>query len=199
MKKLGILGGTFNPVHLGHRQIADYFATAIPLDEVLIIPAGAPPHKDYIGSVSDIHRMEMCKIAFNSPLYHISDIELKRSGKSYTVDTLRELRRERPEDKLYFIMGADMFLSFKQWKEFEAILELAAICAAPREGQAAECLHSYAQAPELAGGQFYIAEQSFAQISSTQVRNLLASGGDVSSLIDMQVLEYIKLNKLYEV
>ena len=122
--KIGIYGGTFNPIHLGHMAAAKFAAEYLELDKLLLIPAGIPPHKAMAEDTAlPEQRLAMTKLAAQSPelagVAEVSDIELRREGKSYTVDTLRALREQYPEDQLYLLMGTDMFLTLQYWREPE--------------------------------------------------------------------------------
>ena len=112
MRKTGIIGGTFNPIHNGHILLAVYCKEKLNLDRVIFIPTYTPPHKSDKDLVSEVHRLNMCKIAVQNYVdFSVSDIEIKRKGKSYTFETLTSLKEIYPRDTLYFITGADMFLS----------------------------------------------------------------------------------------
>ncbi len=133
--KIGIYGGTFDPPHLGHMSAARAAARALHLDQLLIIPAGIPPHKALSGSsASGEDRLAMAEImadrlGLGSEIpVKVLDIELRRAGKSYTSDTVRELKAECPEDDLWLFMGTDMFLSFHTWHEPEVIASLVGLC-----------------------------------------------------------------------
>ena len=131
--KIGIYGGTFDPPHLGHMSAARAAARALHLDQLLIIPAGIPPHKALSGSSAPGEdRLSMAKLmadrlGLDIPV-RVLDIELRRAGKSYTSDTVRELKAECPEDDLWLFMGTDMFLSFHTWHEPEVIASLVGLC-----------------------------------------------------------------------
>ena len=132
--KIGIYGGTFDPIHRGHMAAAQTAAKLLELDKLLLIPAGIPPHKHKSsGGANGAQRMEMTSIAADRldlkiPV-EVLDLELKREGKSYTSDTLRELRKQYPKDELWLLMGTDMFLTLQNWHEPKTIMKLAKICA----------------------------------------------------------------------
>lgn len=131
-KKLGIYGGTFSPPHSGHVGAAEAFSEAVSLDELLIMPDFLPPHKQIDGEVDALDRIQMCKLAFSHiPKACVSDLEIKRGGKSYTALTLEELSGEDRE--LYFLCGTDMFLTLGEWYMPEKIFEKATICYVRRE------------------------------------------------------------------
>ena len=110
--RIGIYGGAFNPVHKGHIKLAEEVKTKADLDKIIIMPSGLSPHKSSGSLIDSSHRLQMCKLAFEGEDYIISDLEIKREGKSYTVDTVTELKEIYPDDELYLIMGSDMLLSF---------------------------------------------------------------------------------------
>ena len=132
MKKLGVFGGTFDPPHNGHYNAAIEFISKLELDELLVIPTFVPPHKDRKSDTTAEERLEMTRLAFsNIPNVIVSDIEIKRGGKSYTYLTLEELTNSDTE--LYFLCGTDMFLTLDKWKNPEIIFNLATICCVRRE------------------------------------------------------------------
>jgi len=136
--KIGIYGGSFNPIHLGHTSAAKQVAERLNLDRIYLIPAGIPPHKQLdIDTPSAVKRLEMVKMAAESLEYPAEtlDIEIKRKGKSYTLDTLRELKKQLPKDHLYLLMGTDMFLCFQDWKHAEKIAKLCTLCVFSRDSQ----------------------------------------------------------------
>lgn len=140
---IGIYGGTFNPPHLGHFQAAKAAAAALGLDKLILIPAAIPPHKELPeGTPAPERRLEMTEKmadALAMPgVAEVSDLELRRQGKSYTSDTLEQIRAQYPEAKLWLLMGTDMFLSLHQWHEPEKIMSLAGICAFGRRSQDGE-------------------------------------------------------------
>ena len=125
MSRIGILGGTFNPIHNGHIQMAKYSHDAAKLDKVILMPTFVPPHKESANLVSCEHRFNMCRLASAElPYAEVSDFEIKLEGKSYTYRTLQLLKSQNENDDFYFIVGADMFLSMQNWKNPEIIFRL---------------------------------------------------------------------------
>lgn len=197
-ERIAVLGGTFNPIHNAHLFLADAFYHALQLSRVLVIPTGVPPHKAAPDLASGRDRLEMCRLAVQDrPYCQVSDMELAREGKSYTVETLRTLHGEYPEAGFYFIMGADMFLTLDHWYRAEEILALATVCAAPRDEVSAARLNQHAKKLESMGGSACILKEYPPDISSTQVRTLLRQGKSVKGLVPEAVEEYIKNKQIY--
>lgn len=193
--KIGIFGGTFNPPHLGHKRLTEKACEAMGFDKVVIIPSFIAPHKT-AGSPLDAHiRLDMCREAFSEPVYEVSDIEIKRGDKSYTVDTLRQLHQQYPDDEFWFIMGSDMLATFTQWYRWEEILELCSVCAASRKNGYEPDLSPYT--PEQRQKIVFLETEPF-EISSTELRGLIKSNGDTSRFLSPQVLSYIKSKNLYD-
>ena len=132
--KIGLFGGTFNPVHNGHINLVKNFKDKLSLDKVLVIPTAVPPHKQAESLVSSEDRLNMCRLAFSS-LAEVSDVEIERGGRSYTVETLEELKKIYKDDDLYFLVGSDMLLSFKRWYRWEDILTMCTLCATDRDNE----------------------------------------------------------------
>ena len=136
-EKIGIIGGTFDPVHYGHMLIAKEMCTVLGLQHVLFIPAPSPPHKNPLDISAFRHRYAMTELAIHTELgsmYEVSDIEAARTGKSYSIDTLRSLRQRYPHAELYFLMGMDSFAELTSWKEYRKLFELSNIVVARRPG-----------------------------------------------------------------
>lgn len=179
MARIGIYGGSFNPPHLGHIRAAMQTRSRLRLDEVLLIPDAIPPHKTLAdGSPDAATRLELVRLAIEGfDGLSVSDIELRRDGPSYTVDTLRQLRTQYPEDELFLMMGTDMFLSFDCWREPEEISHMAQIVYMYRTQENATLtaqLHEKAAELERRfGTQTVFAQNDALDISSTQTRRLL--------------------------
>lgn len=199
MERIGVLGGTFNPIHNGHIHLAESFAEILSLDRVLLMPVNSPPHKHAEMMQEGRHRLAMCRIAARGrPLLEVSDVELTRGGTSYTVDTLLALSRQYPGARLYFIMGADMFLTLEEWRNFPEIARLAVLCSSPRLPGQAEKLRRYArQLASRYDAQCDIENIPVLEVSSTQIREALTSGADTGALLPPGVAEYIRENGLY--
>ena len=143
--KTGIYGGTFNPIHNGHLHIVEEFRRGLGLDRVLLIPTRVPPHKAAPDLASAGERFAMCRLAAQGkPWLELSDIEMRREGKSYTAETLEELSALYPQDQFYLLMGEDMFLTLGRWYRPETIFSLASVCTTPRSPDGLDALRQKA-------------------------------------------------------
>lgn len=191
--KLGIFGGTFNPIHTGHVNLARRCAEALGLDEVLLIPTSMPPHKDGAAVADGRHRLEMCRLAVRAlPGLSVSGMELERGGKSYTVDTLRLLRVARPGDELALLMGSDMFYSLPDWRCADEVLRLAEVVAVAREEDESARLTAMRDRLIAMGGAARVVELDPIVTSSTEIR-----AGDKGETLPPPVEAYINQNGLY--
>lgn len=199
--KTAVFGGAFNPVHIGHVQLVDELCRELNFDRILIIPSKLSPHKSSSGLISGEHRLKMCKIAFkNQPKAQISDIEMKRDGKSYTVDTLKILKKKYPDDELYLICGSDMFMSFQEWRDYEKILKNAVICGIKRGDEDEKAMEKQKNMLEKKGAKVYLTFAKVADISSTEIRTDLQKGDLTSAkkYLPSGVFEYVTENSLYK-
>lgn len=199
MERIGIFGGTFNPVHIGHIQAAKQALTALHLDRVLLIPDHIAPHKELpTGSPTPQQRLDMLRIAVQDcPGLEISDIELRREGVSYTYLTIQELKRMYPHDQLVLLMGTDMFTSFDSWRNPEEILKNASLgvfCRGDKKEK--QAISAQKERMEAMGAQVELAHNDVIAISSTQMRRLLAFRC-AGSFLPEGVLEYIREYRLY--
>ncbi|MGN1442597.1 MAG: nicotinate (nicotinamide) nucleotide adenylyltransferase, partial [Acutalibacteraceae bacterium] len=135
MSNIGFFGGTFNPPHLAHKRLALEMKEEAHLDKILVVPTFVPPHKAALSLASGEDRLTMCRLMFDEDIFSVSDMELRRKGKSYSFDTLTEMKRLYPDDKLFMIIGSDMLLSFHEWYRYRDILGLVTLCAASRDGK----------------------------------------------------------------
>lgn len=202
MARIGIYGGTFNPPHLGHVLAAKQAKQLLRLDTVVFIPAAMPPHKLVADDTPDAPtRLALTQLAVcDEPGFCVSDIELARGGVSYTVDTLRQLRADYPEDELFLLMGTDMFLSFFHWREPQQIAALAhPVCMARRRADAALSAQLQEQADALRaayGCEALVLQNDCIEVSSTQVRRALFFGL-AAEFLHPAVLEMILQRGLY--
>lgn len=209
---MGLFGGTFNPIHLGHLRGAEEIREAFGLEEVVFIPAAIPPHKAVEEVIDARHRLEMVRLATAiNPSFSTSDIELSRPGKSYSIDTIRYFREKKP-DGLFFILGREAFVEIETWKEFETLFSLCYFIVMTRPGfqktpplsQLPKTLipaFRYDQKIEawihLSGHSLYFKEITFLDISSTKVRELIERGESVRYLIPAEVEAYVQRHGLY--
>ncbi len=191
---IGVFGGTFNPPHTGHVRLAKEAAEKIGAEKILIIPSCIPPHKMPGKLAGGDERMEMCRLAFEDEIFEVSSIELDRGNKSYTVETLRELKKIYPDSELCFIIGSDMLSSFTRWYCWEEILTLAKICAASREKGFTADLSVFTPVQRE---RIIFLETEPLEVSSTQIRVEIAKNG-TSGFLNPKVLEYIKEKGLYD-
>ena len=208
------MGGTFNPVHLGHLRAAEEVAESLQLKQLIFIPAAKPPHKSAVGLVSFDHRYRMLELAVSgNPLFVLSDLEHQRPGKSYSVETLTQLSGEYGGDEgLYFVLGLDAFLELPTWKSYRELFNLCHFIVVARPGFTPESLgemlkteidDSYFFDPEVQGYVHpnlyvvYYREITLLDISSSDIRNLLASSRSVRYLLPDKVEHYIRQQGLY--
>ncbi len=191
--KIGVFGGTFNPPHNGHVRLAKAAADELKLDKLLVIPSCIPPHKIAAKLADGQERLEMCRLAFScDPRFEVSPMELERGSRSYTVETLRELKALYPDSELYFIVGSDMLESFDKWYLWQEILSLSVLCAASREEGYSPDLSRFGKLAE----RIKIITLDPLEVSSTQIRN---SADEVSpELLDPKVAAYIREHGLYD-
>ena len=197
--KLGILGGTFNPPHIGHLICAQEALDRLALDRIVLMPAGRPPHKEVAADPGAEARLAMCEAAVaGDERLGVSRLELDREGRSYTVDTLRALHDQHPQDDLTFIVGGDMARSLPTWREPEAVLELATLAVAERAGSEREEIRGELRSLRGATEQrvrFF--EMPRIDISSSLVRERVASGRPIRHLVPDAVAQAISQNGWY--
>ena len=204
------MGGTFNPVHLGHLRGGEEIREAFHLDEVIFIPSSIPPHKITEKVIEAGHRFEMVRLAISSnPYFSASDLEISRPGKSYSIETIRHFR-DRNQDTFFFILGSDAFVEIETWKEFQSLFSLCHFVVMTRPGSQKETLSlpralipnfRYSSKEKawihISGYMLYFKEISFLDISSTKVRELIEEGKSVRYLIPREVETYIQEHSLY--
>jgi nicotinate-nucleotide adenylyltransferase len=197
MGDIGILGGTFNPPHMGHVVMAQEALDQLDLDRVVFMPVAVPPHKEARDDPGAAARLELCRLAVaDDDRFEVSTLEIERGGASFTVDTLRELHDVEPEHDLTFIVGGDMAQSLPAWREPEAILALARLAVAEREGvrrediaRRLESLHD--------GSRVVFFDMPRIDISSSSIRRRVAEGRPVRYLVPDAVAEAIAEQGLY--
>lgn len=199
MSKIGIFGGTFNPIHIGHTMLAEYCKKEIGLDRVILIPTYTPPHKSGNDLAPTMHRLKMCELAvLECDGFEVSDIEIQRMGKSYTFETLTSLKNTYPNDEIFLIVGADMFLTLDKWKKTEIIFSKAKIAAVPRNSSDCDELSDfYNRKLRPMGANAVILPKPVLTVSSTFIRENINKPNLVKSLLCESVYEYIVKNNLY--
>ena len=188
--RLGVMGGTFDPIHHGHLVAASEVAAALNLDQVIFVPTGEPPQKSDVTNSEDRYLMTVIATASN-PRFNVSRVDIDRDGPTYTVDTLRDIQTEHPEAELFFITGADAIMQILEWKDFDELWDAAKFVAVTRPGHAMRLPES---APE---GAIEVLEVPALSISSTDVRHRAANGDPVWYLVPDGVVQYINKHNLY--
>lgn len=197
MKKIAIYGGTFNPIHNGHINFALGIYNMIDLSKVIFVPNNIPPHKNTHIDIENF-RIDMCKIAIHKyPFFEVSDIEIKRGGISYTIDTLKQIKSLYPDSQLYLIVGSDMFVTVENWKNAKEIFDLSIICSAPRRYGEIDMLNKYSDKFNKKSIRNIIFDIPSIDISSTNIRNNVRLGKDISEMVPEGVKDYIYINNLY--
>jgi nicotinate-nucleotide adenylyltransferase len=194
--RLGLMGGTFDPIHLGHLFIAEDVRVRLNLDRVLFIPNGTPPHKSGSGITSAQRRFEMtCLATKSNPYFDCDAVEMHRQGTSYAVETLAILLERYPDTDLFYITGIDAVAEILTWKRHEEVVRMATFVAATRPGFDTDLLKRVLPASYV--DRIEIIESVGLDISSTEVRKRIAAGLSVRYLVPDAVLEYIATNNLY--
>ena len=187
-KKIGILGGNFNPVHFTHLMMADQVAQQLELDKVWLMPEALPPHVDEKTTISAKHRVNMLALAIaGNPRLSLELGEVERGGKSYTYDTMKLLTQQYPDTDFYFIIGSDMVDYLPKWYNIDLLIELVHFVAIQRSTTPCESAYPV-QWLDL----------PLSSVSSTSLRNMFKSGIEPTYLMPQAVIEYIQKNKLYQ-
>ncbi len=199
MLRVGIYGGAFAPIHNGHVAAAKEFMKGMWLDVLFIIPTGTSPHKNMDQSITDADRLKMCELAFaDTEGIIVSDIEIRRQGKSYTVDTLRQLSAE--DRRLFLLCGTDMILSLDTWKDPDEIFKLCYPVYIRREADKSldrELIEKVTGYREKYGKNVVRLQAPAIEVSSSQIREKLRREEDISHLVPPSVADYIKEKGLY--
>jgi nicotinate-nucleotide adenylyltransferase len=221
LEYIGLFGGTFNPIHLGHIQVIQEVKKGFGLDKIFIIPSALPPHKGRDSLVEAGDRMEMIRLAFSNHLdFAVSDVELKRSGPSYTIDTVRHFKSILPEDtKLYLIVGLDAFLEIDTWESYKDLFLLIPFIVMSRSTAGEDgavsgpkTFEDYLKSRISEGYKISVSQSSYiheekqpvfvfdvtpVDISSTKIRKFIKKGRPIKSLVPELVEAFIKTKGLY--
>lgn len=197
-KGLGIMGGTFDPIHIGHLQIALAVCQHLALEKVLFIPAYVAPHKVGLNFAPAEDRYAMTALAIEPyQQFILSDMELKRSGVSYTIDTVRQLAKEHPDQQLYFIIGADSVAQLHTWNNIQELLELAIFVAAGRPGYDGVMEEAESHLGSIARKRIMLLDTEEYDVSSTEIRSNIKVGKSLTGLVPEAVEKYIYDHGLY--
>ncbi len=188
-RRIGVMGGTFDPIHNGHLVAASEVASALSLEEVLFVPTGKPWQKQEVSSAEDRYLMTVVATASN-PQFKVSRVDIDRPGITYTVDTLTELKEQFPDADLFFISGADAIAQIIAWKDVDAVWDLAHFVAVSRPGHKLKL-------PKAPNGAISELEVPALSISSTDVRKRVGEGKPIWYLVPDGVVQYISKHHLY--
>lgn len=197
--RIGLLGGTFNPIHNGHIRMAQIAFEEFLLGKVLFLPSGQPPHKQGDFIAPSYMRTEMIRLAIKDcPSFFISNTEIERQGTTYTVDTLEYLTNNNPGSEYYFIIGADTLFELHTWKNIERVLELTKFICVLRPGTDFNNVSCYANLMETKyPGCVMLAEKKGPCVSSTHVRELASVNQSLEGFVPREVAKYINENRIY--
>lgn len=198
--KIGIMGGTFNPIHLGHLILAEEARNNLNLDKVIFIPTGTPPHKKRTSVLNPLYRYEMAVLATaDNPYFQVSPIEINKEGISYTIDTIKYLKKIYTNSTLYFITGADSLVDICSWKNASELLRLCKFATAKRREISNVKLESTVnEINQTYGESVYLLSTPYIEISSTDIRNRVKSGKSIKYYVSNNVESYIVKNNIYK-
>ncbi len=197
--RIGLMGGTFNPIHTGHLIISEYIKEKFPLDKVIFVPSNNPPHKELEGIISASHRHNLAILATeNNQDFEVSNIELERKGKSYTIDTIKEFKSLFPNDDLYFLIGGDTLFKLIEWHNIEELFQITNFIVIGRDGFSDDdILRKIKELKDKYGARIDFVDGPIIEISSTKIRENIEKSHSIKYLVPEKVEEYIYHNKLY--
>ncbi len=196
---IGVLGGTFDPIHNGHIVVAEEARTRLNLAEVLFVPAGQPWLREDSPILAAEHRVQMVRLAISGkPFFKLSSVEIDRPGPSYTVDTITELQAQfGADDELFFILGWDNLTQFPRWREPSRLIEMCHLVAVPRPGYSLPDLDSLAGVIPGLSRRLIMLDKPEVDINATEIRSRVGQGLPISHLVPEPVGEYIRQHRLY--
>lgn len=199
MARVAILGGTFDPIHLGHLAAAQGVLHLAGVEQVIFMPNRQPPHKVGQAVTPALHRIAMVRLAIaGNPAFALSDLELRREGPSYTIETVRALQAERPDWQAAFIIGMDSLLEIRTWREYEALLQMTDWLVVARPGyDTARGRQLLAELGPRLSARVRLLEIPGVAVSSTVLRHLAAQGYPLRYLVPDEVAEYVEAHRLY--
>lgn len=196
--RIGIYGGSFDPVHNGHINAARNFMEELSLDKIIIVPAYCSPFKKGLAVTPSQHRLNMCNIAFgNTEGFEVSDVEILRSDEGYMSDTVAQIREQYPDAELFLLLGSDQLLIFQKWHAWSKIADEATVAAAARTWDDDAAMEAAAAVLRSYGAEVIIVPIDVKELSSTDVREAVRRGDDISAMVPPGVAEYIWDNYLY--
>lgn len=198
--RIGIMGGTFNPIHLGHLILTEFIRDEASLDKVIFIPTGHPPHKDTRGMVDSYHRKTMVEISIrDNPHFFLSNIEIEKNSTSYTIETILELKKRYKHDELFMIIGADSLLSIETWKDSSKLLKKINFIVADRLVKSNQDVLEEIKRLNLKYDiDIKYLESPIIGISSTDLRDMVKRNKSIKYLVREEVNKYILENNLYK-
>lgn len=197
IKKLLVYGGSFDPPHMGHMNLLQSAIATVKPNKTLVVPSGVAPHKISSQTPGEV-RLEMCRcfLTLGGNIY-LSDIELRRSGKSYTIDTIGELEIIFPNAQIYLCVGSDMFLNFESWQRWETLLNKAVLVIGARQEDIAPDMQKTAERLQHKGGRLMFVHGKALPMASADIRKAVKKGKDVSEYVPKEALSVIKEHGLY--
>jgi len=199
-RKIGIMGGTFDPIHLGHLILAEETRIQLNLDKVIFIPTGEPPHKKTKSVLEPIHRYEMTLLATaDNPHFQVSALEINKEGVSYTIDTIKHLRSLYSNSTFYFITGADSLVNITSWRNADELLTLCKFVTTKRRGiPNSELDDAVNKINQTFRDTVYLLSIPYIEVSSTEVRNRVKNGESIKYYVPDSVETYIRKNNFYK-